>query len=44
MSQPIRRWAATGFRQMLGYIDADGAASLKMREKLGFARVGLGNH
>jgi L-amino acid N-acyltransferase YncA len=33
--------AAAGFRQMIGYIDADNAASLALHEKFGFARVGL---
>jgi phosphinothricin acetyltransferase len=33
--------AAAGFRQMIGYIDADNAASLALHEKLGFVRVGL---
>jgi L-amino acid N-acyltransferase YncA len=33
--------AAAGFRQMIGYIDADNAASLAIHEKFGFARVGL---
>jgi phosphinothricin acetyltransferase len=33
--------AAQGFRQMIGYIDADNIASLAIHEKLGFARVGL---
>ena len=33
--------AAAGFRQMIGYIDADNAGSLKLHEKIGFARVGL---
>jgi phosphinothricin acetyltransferase len=33
--------AAAGFRQMIGYIDADNAGSLALHEKLGFARVGL---
>jgi L-amino acid N-acyltransferase YncA len=33
--------AATGFRQMIGYIDADNAASLALHEKFGFVRVGL---
>jgi L-amino acid N-acyltransferase YncA len=32
--------AAAGFRQMIGYIDADNAASLAIHEKFGFARVG----
>src|ERR1700742_3056696 len=35
--------AAAGFRQMIGYIDSDNAASLKMHEKFGFARAGLLN-
>ena len=33
--------AAAGFRQMIGYIDSDNAASLALHEKFGFARVGL---
>jgi L-amino acid N-acyltransferase YncA len=33
--------AAAGFRQIIGYIDADNAASLALHEKFGFARVGL---
>lgn len=33
--------AAAGFRQMIGYIDADNAPSLTLHEKFGFARVGL---
>jgi phosphinothricin acetyltransferase len=33
--------AATGFRQMIGYIDADNTASLAIHEKFGFRRVGL---
>jgi phosphinothricin acetyltransferase len=33
--------AAAGFRQIIGYIDADNAASLGLHEKFGFARVGL---
>ena len=33
--------AAAGFRQMIGYVDADNAASLGLHEKFGFARVGL---
>ena len=32
--------AAAGFRQMIGYIDADNTASLAIHEKFGFARVG----
>lgn len=33
--------AAAGFRQMIGYIDADNAASLGLHERFGFERVGL---
>jgi phosphinothricin acetyltransferase len=33
--------AAAGFRQIIGYIDADNAASLGLHEKFGFSRVGL---
>jgi L-amino acid N-acyltransferase YncA len=33
--------AAAGFRQMIGYIDADNAASLAIHERFGFSRVGL---
>ena len=33
--------AASGFRQIIGYIDADNAASLALHERFGFARVGL---
>jgi L-amino acid N-acyltransferase YncA len=32
--------AAAGFRQMIGYIDGDNAASLGLHEKYGFSRVG----
>ena len=32
--------AAAGFRQMIGYIDADNTASLALHERFGFARVG----
>lgn len=32
--------AAAGFRQMIGYIDADNAASLGLHERFGFVRVG----
>jgi phosphinothricin acetyltransferase len=32
--------AAAGFRQMIGYIDADNAPSLALHERLGFGRVG----
>lgn len=32
--------AAAGFRQMIGYIDADNAASLGLHEHFGFTRVG----
>jgi phosphinothricin acetyltransferase len=33
--------AAAGFRQIIGYIDGDNAASLAIHEKFGFHRVGL---
>jgi phosphinothricin acetyltransferase len=33
--------AAAGFRQMIGYIDADNTASLGLHAKFGFSRVGL---
>jgi len=32
--------AAAGFRQMIGYIDADNTASLALHERAGFIRVG----
>ncbi|MGU3495081.1 N-acetyltransferase family protein [Xanthobacteraceae bacterium A53D] len=32
--------AAAGFRQMIGYIDADNIASLKLHERYGFVKVG----
>jgi phosphinothricin acetyltransferase len=41
MQELIDACAAAGFRQMIGYIDADNGPSLRMHEKLGFARVGL---
>jgi phosphinothricin acetyltransferase len=41
LSELIDACAAAGFRQMIGYIDADNAASLALHEKLGFVRVGL---
>jgi len=41
MQQLIDACAAAGFRQMIGYIDADNAASLALHDKFGFARVGL---
>ena len=33
--------AAAGFRQIIGYIDADNAASLGLHDHFGFARVGV---
>lgn len=33
--------AAAGFRQMIGYIDAENVASLALHERFDFARVGL---
>jgi phosphinothricin acetyltransferase len=41
MQELIDTCAATGFRQMIGYIDADNTASLAIHEKFGFHRVGL---
>jgi L-amino acid N-acyltransferase YncA len=40
MAELIDACAAAGFRQMIGYIDADNAASLALHEKFGFTRVG----
>ena len=33
--------AAAGFRQMIGYVDAENAVSLALHDKFGFSRVGL---
>ena len=41
MQELIDICAANGFRQMIGYIDADNTASLAIHEKLGFHRVGV---
>jgi phosphinothricin acetyltransferase len=41
MHELIDACAAAGFRQMIGYIDADNTASLAIHEKSGFHRVGL---
>jgi phosphinothricin acetyltransferase len=41
MQALIDACAAAGFRQMIGYIDGDNAASLGLHEKFGFRRVGL---
>jgi len=41
MQALIDACAAAGFRQMIGYIDADNAPSLGIHQKFGFARVGL---
>jgi phosphinothricin acetyltransferase len=41
MRELIDTCAASGFRQMIGYIDADNTASLAIHEKFGFHRVGL---
>ena len=41
MQELIDTCAAAGFRQMIGYIGADSAASLAIHEKFGFQRVGL---
>ena len=40
LQELIDTCAASGFRQMIGYIDADNAASLALHEKFGFVRVG----
>ena len=40
LGELIDACAAAGFRQMIGYIDADNTASLALHEKFGFARVG----
>jgi len=40
MRELIDTCAAAGFRQMIGYIDADNAASLAIHAKFGFRRVG----
>jgi len=40
MAELIDACAAAGFRQMIGYIDADNAASLALHERFGFSRVG----
>jgi L-amino acid N-acyltransferase YncA len=41
MQELIDVCAAAGFRQIIGYIDADNVASLGLHDKFGFARVGL---
>ncbi|WP_213737763.1 GNAT family N-acetyltransferase [Bradyrhizobium sp. dw_411] len=41
MQELIDTCAASGFRQMIGYIDADNTASLAIHEKFGFQKVGL---
>src|ERR1700730_6340510 len=41
LQELIDACAAAGFRQMIGYIDADNAPSLALHEKFGFSRVGL---
>ena len=40
MGELIDACAAAGFRQMIGYIDADNTASIALHEKFGFSRVG----
>jgi L-amino acid N-acyltransferase YncA len=40
LQELIDACAAQGFRQMIGYIDADNVASLAIHDKLGFSRVG----
>jgi phosphinothricin acetyltransferase len=41
MRELIDACAAAGYRQMIGYIDADNASSLAIHEKFCFSRVGL---
>jgi L-amino acid N-acyltransferase YncA len=41
LSGLIDACAAAGFRQIIGYIDADNAASLALHERFNFVRVGL---
>ena len=41
LAELVDACAASGFRQMIGYIDADNAASLALHEKFAFVRVGL---
>lgn len=41
MQELIDVCAAAGFRQIIGYIDADNAASLGLHDKFGFSRVGF---
>lgn len=41
LQELIDTCAASGFRQMIGYIDTDNTASLAVHEKFGFQRVGL---
>ena len=39
LGELIDACAAAGFRQMIGYIDADNAASLALHERFGFVKV-----
>lgn len=41
LGELIDSCAAAGFRQLIGYIDADNAPSLRLHERFGFAQVGL---
>ena len=41
MRELIDACAASGFRQMIGYIDAENKPSLTMHEKFGFSQVGF---
>jgi phosphinothricin acetyltransferase len=41
MQALIDACAAAGFRRMIGYVDADNAASLALHERFGFTRAGL---
>ena len=41
MQELIDACAAAGYRQMIGYIDADNTGSLAIHESFGFSRVGM---
>ena len=41
LQELIDTCAAAGFRQIIGYIDADNTASLAIHDRFGFQRVGL---
>jgi L-amino acid N-acyltransferase YncA len=41
LKELIDTCAAAGFRQLIGYIDSDNAASLALHDRFGFARAGV---